>query len=338
MFEDFLQIHHMILDPERGARALLALLLVMGVGMVTGPMHGNVNPFLWKIVNGVFGGIGARLDRRGRSAQNLMARGFSLTVVVLLFCFTLGRAAEKLVLQTPLGGLTEILFLSLAMTAGTVWFSLLRLYFARRDNKVSQGAFYSIAFSSRTDLSGMDDFGITRVAMGLAARCFDKGLAGPLVWFLIFGLPGAYVYTGLAALAWRFGRHGFTTGFAALPLALEKLMGFVPGLLAGLLLALAGLFTPTGGMTRALSGLTRKEGAAPYDQGGLPVTAMASALDVSLGGPATDLDGQSLKGVWIGPPNATARLENGHLRRALYLSFMAHLLLLAGLAGMLLFA
>ena len=35
---------------------------------------------------------------------------------------------------------------------------------------------------------------------------------------------------------------------------MERILGFAPHYLAGLVMALAGLFTPTGGMTRALIG------------------------------------------------------------------------------------
>ena len=53
----------------------------------------------------------------------------------------------------------------------------------------------------------------------------------------------------------------------------------------------------------------------------------------SHGGPTADLDGSSIRRDWIGPENATAQLENGHLRRALYMAVIAHMLFLASLMG-----
>lgn len=320
-------------DPERVYVAMAAVLLCVVVGMITGPMHYNTNPFLWKLANGVFGGVGKRLDRSQRKPADLMFRGFILLALALFFFFILGEAAAKLSYQYPLKGFTEVVLLSLSMTAGTVWFALLQLFFARRDNKNNQQAFSAISVSTRTNLSATDLFGVTRTGMAFAGRAFDKGLVGPVFWFLFAGLPGAYIYACLAAFSWRFGKDGFTTGFGAVPLALEKLMGFVPGMLAGVLVALSGLFTPTGGMTRALAALGSGKGHARYEQGGWPVTALAYALNVSLGGPATDLDGHMLRRDWIGPENATAQLENGHLRRALYISLIAHMLLLVSLMG-----
>lgn len=338
MKEFFLSLQNYMYDPDRVYTAMAALLLVTVVGMITGPMHGNANPFLWKLVNGVFGGIGGRLDRLQRPAADLSFRGFFLLAVGLIFFFLLGEAAAEFSLEHPLKGLTEVLLLSLAMTGGSVWFALLRLYFAQRDNKVSKGAFYAIAQSTRTDLSSSDGFGITRTGMMFAARAFDRGVVAPVFWFLLAGLPGAYIYACLAGFSWRFGKEGFGKGFGVVPLALEKLAGFVPGAIAGVLLAMAGLFTPTGGMTRALRALGGKKATAAYEQGGWPLTAMAFSLDVSLGGPSVDLDGSAIRRDWVGPENATAQLENGHLRRAIYISLIAHMLFLASLMGALFWA
>lgn len=322
-----------LIDPSRIPVAVLALVLVALAGVLTGAMRGNANPFFWNLTDGVFGSMGARLDRKERKAGDLVFRGFFLTVFGLVFAWLLGNAAAKLAHQNELYGLTETLLLSFALTGGAVWHALLKLYRALKLKQVGKGAYYTIARSTRVDLSGTDDFGITRAGMGYAARAFDKGAVAPVFWFLLCGLPGAYVYAVLAALAWRFGKDNFTKGFGKVPLALEQLMGFAPHILAGVLVAFAGLFTPTGGMTRAFNGLLNRKGRAVYAEGGLPLTAMAYSLNVSIGGPVVDLDGSVMKRAWIGPDGATAQLDAGHLRRALYICLMAYLLFIASLCG-----
>ena len=319
MQEIFQNIYSQMLDPGRIPIAMAAWLLAGIAGLITGPMHGNANPFLWLIFDKTIGRIGGRLDNRDRTQSDLFSRGFFITMLGLVAAFGLGLLAERLVAAKPFHNITEILLLSFVLTAGTVWFALMQLYFAMRDGKSSKGAYFTIAHSTRTDLSGSDDFGITRAGMSLAARAFDKGLAAPVFWYVLAGLPGAYLYAGLAFFAWRFGRDGFSKGFGKTALALEKLMGYAPHLLSGLLLAAAGLFTPAAGMTRAFIGQLFGPGKAKYEEGGLPVTAIAFALHVSLGGPSTDLDGSAIKRGWCGPKDATARLEKGHLRRAIRL-------------------
>ncbi len=338
MQEFFHSIHMQLLDPERIPVAMAAWLLAGIIGMITGPMHGNAYPFVWVVYDKTFGKIGGRLDKKDRKASDLFFRGFILTMMGVIVSYVIGIFVTDMVLGMPLHGITEIVMLSLCLTSGTVWFALLKLYFAMRDNKVVKGAYFALAHSTRTDLSGSDDYGITRAGMSLAARSFDKGLVAPVFWFLLVGLPGAFIYAGLAAFAWRFGKDGFTKGFGRTALALERLLGFAPHLISGLIMGLAGLFTPTGGMTRAFIGQMMGKDKAKYEEGGLPVTAMAFALNISIGGASTDLDGSAIKRAWTGPKGATAKLEKGHLRRAIYINLMAQLLFMVSLVGTLVWA
>lgn len=339
MLDQFFQhMHAGLLDPDRLPIAMLAMILVAVVGVVTGPSFGQVNPWYWSLIDKFFGKIGGRLDRTERKKSDLLFRGALLTFFVMFFSYLIALICESASANMPFYGVTEIVLLSFTLSTGTLWYALLKLYFAMKKGQTSKGAYYAIARSARIDLNSTDDYGVTRVGMALAARSFDKGLVAPVFWYLLLGLPGVYLYTGLAALAWRFGKSGFTKGFGMMPLALERLMGFVPTILAGVLIALAGLFTPTGGMTRALGSLLSPSKRTKYEEGGLPLSAMAYSLNVSLGGPVKDLDGSAIKAAWAGPKGATAKLESGHLRRALYMHAMAYLLFLASLLGAMLWA
>lgn len=346
MEEDFLQkliayiqaFHEDIFDAERLPVAIAALLVVTIGGMVRGGLRGNANPFYWHWVDIVFGGIGRRMNKLGRPKGDLIFRGFILASVVLALSFLLGRLGALLSAEYPVWSVVDILGLCVLMSSGAVWASTGRLYKALNEKNVKPGAYYAIARSSFTDLSKNDDYTITRVGMGLVLKSFDKAVIAPVLWFLIGGLPLAFLYSGIAALSWRFGKDGHSGGFGDAMIALEKLMGFVPNLLAGVLIALAGLLTPTAGMTRSFLSLFRHKGSASYGEGGFPVTAAAYALNVSLGGPTPDLDGQIIKRGWVGPPKATAQLVAKHLHRVMYLVFMAHILFLASLCAAMIFA
>lgn len=331
-------IHAQIFVPERLPIAMAALLIVTLLGMIRGPLGGNAMPFFWHIIEIIFGGLGKRMNKAGRPKGDLIFRGFVLSVLVLFFTFGVGKALETASLYYPTWSMIEILALCLPLTSGAVMAAQGRLYRALNEKKVTPGAYFTIARSSRTDLSGSDDYTITRVGMAMGLKAFDKGMVAPILWYLILGLTGAYLYAGLAALQWIFGREGHSSGFGKSMNALEELLGFVPNILSGLLIALAGILTPTAGMTRAFLGLMRVKGKAPYAEGGLPVTAAAYSLNVSLGGPTQSLDGYTIKRSWVGPAKATAQLSAKHLHRAVYISFMAHILLLASLSGAMLFA
>lgn len=318
-----------LIDSSRFGVALSAIALVSLFGLLSGPFFSRAVPFLWQFFDQTIGVVGARLDRKERKRKDLTVRGAIVTLFAFALALGLGGIAAKLIVYYPFNGGTEVIILSVLLASGTVWHAMARLYITMRDKKTGQGAYLSVARSLRHDLSVNDDFGITRAAMGLAARIFDKAMVAPLFWYFIGGFKLAFLYAGCAAIAWRFGKEGHGKGFGVVPLGLEKVMGYVPNLITGILLAIAGLFTPTAGMTRAFIGLCTGKNKAPYNEGGAVVTAVAYALDVSIGGPAKDLDGSTLKRKWVGAEGATAQIAEDHLRRCLYLFVMAHLLLVA---------
>ncbi len=333
MIEWFQDIHAQIIDPARLPLAMTALLVVTLVGMIRGPLGGNAQPFFWHIIEIIFGKFGSRMDKAGRPEGDLIFRGFILCILALIFSILIGKGLEVLSFQYPKWSIIEILALCLTMTSGAMFAAQGRLYRAINEKNITPGAYFTIARSTRTDLSRNDDYTITRVGMGMGLKAFDKGMVAPILWYLILGITGAYLYAGLAAMQWIFGREGHSSGFGKSINALEELLGFVPNMLSGLFIALAGILTPTAGMTRAFLGLMKPKGKASYAEGGLPMTAAAYALNVSLGGPTQSLDGYAIKRSWVGPKGATAQLNAKHLHRAVYISFMAHILLLATLSG-----
>lgn len=326
-------LHAQIFEPERIPMAMVALVLVTLIGMVRGALGGMATPFYWHIIDILFGKFGDKMNKSGRPKGDLIFRGFILTIIALLLTSLLGAGAYYLSQTYSTWSILEILFLSLCLTSGAVFAALGQLYKALNDKKVTQGAYFTIARSTRTNLSKADDYTITRVGMGLGLKSFDKGIVAPILWYLIAGVPAALIYAALAALSWRFGREGHYNGLGQSAMALERLMGFIPNIFSGILIALAGLLTPTAGMTRAFIGLFQSKRAASYAEGGLPLSAAAFALKVSLGGPTQDLDGFAIKRGWFGPADATAQLEAKHLHRVVYICFMAHLLFLAVLSG-----
>lgn len=326
------------MTPDRLLIAVTAFLLVTLIGMVRGPLGGHATPFFWHILDIVFGRLGARMDKPNRPKGDLIFRGFLFTSFILVLSFAIGHGLSLLSAHYTTWSLIEIGALSILLTSGAVFAGVGRLYRALNDKDVTKGAYYTIARSTRTDFSNSDDFTITRMGMGMTLKLMDKGIVAPIIWYLIAGLTGAYIYAALAMLAWRFSREGHASGFGSACLELEKLMGFVPNILSGVLVAFAGLLTPTAGMTRSFLGLFARSSVARYGEGGLPVTAAAYALKVNLGGPTADIDGRTITRAWAGPRDATAQLEAKHLHRAVYISFMAHLLFLASLLSALFWA
>lgn len=338
---DFLQNwHSAFLDPERIPFVIAAILITAIIGMISGPLvgTGNANPFMWLVFDKAFGGVGERMNKTRRAKADLVFRGFLITALALLIAAALGKALDSGLNGVTYGGVGEAILLSCFVTSGAVWFALLRLYFAMEKDQIGQGAYFAISRSTRTNLAASDDFTITRAGMNYAAKSFDKGLIAPALWYIIAGFQGVAIYSVVAVLSWHFGREGFSKGFGSVPLALEKLMGFVPAVLSALLITLAGLFTPTAKLHKGLAAWMGHKNRASYEQGGMPLSSLAWSLNVSLGGTRQDLDGTAIKSDWVGPEGATAQNDHKHLRRAIYINVFAHILFIAVLLGMYLWA
>jgi adenosylcobinamide-phosphate synthase len=332
--EQFLQWHAQIMDVDRIPTLLAAIMLSCIVGVITGPLLGNANPFLWNVFGKIFGNFGDRLNRHNRPQGDLILRGFIVTIVALALALVLGRYLEALTPLFDIYSLGKITILSLTLTSGTIWFALLRLYFAMEKKQVGQGAYYAIAHTTRRNLTAGDDYGITRAALYLSARSFDKGLVAPALWYIIGGLPAAIIYAALAALSWRFAKDGFNTGFAAIPMALERLMGFIPSIIAAMIITAAASITPTAKLQKGIAAWLGHKNRSPYEQGGFPLSALAWSLNVSLGGASQDISGSAIKAEWVGPDGATAQVSHRHLHRAMFINVIAHIILIASLLAL----
>lgn len=326
-------LHAQIFDAGRIPIAIAALALVAGAGFLTGPLRGNANPLIWQLWDVLFGRLGDKLAKPGRARADLVFRGFLVTGFAVFMAVLLGRAALLAKEFLHLYAVPEIFFVASCLASGAVWASLWRLYKVLAKPGSEKGAYFAIAQTTRLNLNSTDNFGITRAGMALAARSLDKGAVAPVLWYLIGGLPVLCAYTALATLAWRFGKDGFSKGFGVIPLALEKLMGAVPCAITSFLLTVASLITPKAGVARSLVSWVAFKNAAPYEQGGLPVSIMAYALHISLGGPVQDLGGAALKNKWVGPAKASAKVDHTHLQRGLYIAIIAYILWIAALLG-----
>lgn len=336
-FHSFDKIISEIASPDRLLVAIIALLMVGLFGLITGPLSGNANPYFWALFDRMIGNVARRGYIKTKSTSTLLFRGSVFTFLFILLAAIFGSVLYMVKRYLPLNGVMEPLLLSLLCAGGAVMVSVYRLYLAlMRDAKVKddkRGSFGPIAISTRTDLNTVDDFGIARIGVGFIPVAFDRGLILPLFWYLIGGLPLAFLVTGITAAKWALAKNGFAKGYGALALSLETLVGFVPRILSSFLLIISAILTPHAGITRSLISIFSFKNQAPSAEGGLPLTIMAYALNVSLGGPVQDVDGSSLQQKFVGPKQASARVDASVLKQACYMGAMAHILLLGILCG-----
>lgn len=171
------------------------------------------------------------------------------------------------------------------------------------------------------DTGALDESGVARAAIESLAESFCDGVAAPLFWLLLLGLPGLWAYKTINTADSLIGhREPRWRAFGWAAARGDDLMNFVPARLAGLLICLAGR-----GGWRTFGRDARKH-ASP--NAGWPEAAMAGALRLRLAGPIA-YDGVMHDKPWIGDGGEPAFPD---IRRALriYVRACALLWLIAG--------
>jgi adenosylcobinamide-phosphate synthase len=328
-----------IASPDRLLVAIIALLMVGIVGLITGPLSGNANPYFWALFDRILGNTARKAYIKEKSVSSLLFRGTFFTTAFIVLAAAFGAGLYMLERYMPLGGFTEPFLLALLCTGGAVIISVYRLYLALGRDKGSEddkrGSFAPLAISARADLNSVDDFGIARIGVGFIPIAFDRACVLPIFWYLVGGLPFAFLVTGITAAKWALAKNGFAKGYSSFVTSLEALIGFLPRIISSTLLIFAALLTPKAGLTRGFLAIFNWVEQASTATGGLPLTIMAYALNVSLGGPVQDSDGSTLAQKFVGSKDSTARFDKSVLKQACYMGGMAYILLLALLLGLL---
>jgi adenosylcobinamide-phosphate synthase len=235
------------------------------------------HPVVW------MGYIIDRLERRwNRADRSDVARRWLgvLTVVVVA-----GSAAfAGYVLQS---GLNRVQFgMLLVVLIATTGLAQHSLFTHVRDvlRPLSSGDLVSaraaVAKIVGRDTSELNESGVASAALESLAESFNDGVVAPALWLLAGGLPGLFAYKALNTADSLIGhREPRWRMFGWAAARADDLANLIPARLAGLLVAIAG----QGGM----SVMWRDASKHASPNAGWPEAAMAGALRIRLGGPAT---------------------------------------------------
>lgn len=143
-----------------------------------------------------------------------------------------------------------------------------------------QTARAAVAHIVGRDTAELTHAGVAAAALESLAESFNDGVVAPAFWLLVGGLPGLFAYKALNTADSLIGhREPRWRMFGWAAARADDVANLLPARIAGLLLALAG-----GGGIRIMIRDASKH-ASP--NAGWPEAAMAGALAVRLGGPAT---------------------------------------------------
>jgi adenosylcobinamide-phosphate synthase len=167
------------------------------------------------------------------------------------------------------------------------------------------------------DTQALDQSGVARAAIESLAESFCDGIAAPLFWLLIGGLPGVWIYKAVNTADSLIGhREERWRAFGWAAARTDDLMNLIPARIGGVLICIAG----SGGW-RILWRDARKH-ASP--NAGWTESAMAGCLKLRLAGPIA-YDGVMQDKPWIGDGRTVATPTD--IRRALTIYIRACLLL-----------
>lgn len=176
------------------------------------------------------------------------------------------------------------------------------------------------------DVGGLDEEGVAAAALESLAESFNDGVLAPLFWFLAGGLAGLFAYKAVNTADSLIGHHDARFGdFGWAAARTDDVMNLIPARLAGALVALVA--------GRGWRVMLRDASQHASPNAGWPEAAMAGALEVRLGGPATyegELHDRPVLGEGQAPEAADLRKGLSIYRRALALTALA--LLAGGLA------
>jgi adenosylcobinamide-phosphate synthase len=180
----------------------------------------------------------------------------------------------------------------------------------------------AVAMIVGRDTATLDQAGISRAAIESLAESFCDGIAAPLFWLLLLGLPGIWIYKAINTADSLIGhREQPWREFGWAAARTDDLLNLLPARIAGPVICLVA------GRGWRVMWQDARNHASP--NAGWTEAAMAGALGLRLAGPVS-YDGEAHAKPWIGNGRTDAGATDIARALALYLRACALLWLVAG--------
>lgn len=306
--------------------------LIMIAGLLLEALFGYP-PALFKAIGHPVSWMGAMLSWSERTFNKseysnkvrFTLGGLSLTFL-LIVVGGVSVIVQLLLLQLPYGVFILCLLCASLLAGRSLYVHVADVARALEHHGVKGGR-KAVALLVGRDPDGLDEAGVARAATESLAENFSDGVAAPLFWGALLGLPGIALYkavnTADSMIGHRSERYEYFGKCAA---RLDDALNFIPARLSGVALSLAP-FSLT--RTRlAFSAIARDASHHLSPNAGWPEAAMAGALDLRLGGPRRYGD-HEISGTWLGSGRATLNAQD--IRRGLHLYVRAAVLYGTGL-------
>jgi adenosylcobinamide-phosphate synthase len=299
----------------------------LGLALVAGAVEAAVGypDSLYRAIGHPVTWIGrliAWADRRWNSQQHSpiqqRTRGIVLMVALVALSVLVGLVISRLsdALLPPLLALVAIAVLASSLVAQRS----LHEHVGAVADALAQGLGEGRAAVARVvgrDTKDLDEAGVCRAAIESLAESFCDGIAAPLFWLAVAGLPGGIAYKAINTADSMIGHKSekyIDFGWAAA--RIDDVANWPAARLSALWLALGALLVPGASPSDALRTAWQDSSRHDSPNAGWPEAAMAGALGVRLMGPRT-YDGELVDKDWMG--DGRAILTAADIRTALML-------------------
>jgi len=266
----------MDIAPQFGL-AIIALLFEALVGYPDRIQRWLPHPVVW--AGSLIAALERRLNRPSLSPFGRRCLGVVTLLIVSASAASAGYGAQRLCGRSIAG----IAIAAILASTGLAQKSLHR-HVAAVASALDRGSLAearsSVGRIVGRDVGALGPSEIAAAGLESLAESFNDGIVAPAFWLVLAGLPGIFAYKAVNTADSMIGhREERWRDFGWMAARTDDAMNLLPARLAGALIALAG-----GGGWRIMARDASKH-ASP--NAGWPEAAMAGALKVRLGGPAT---------------------------------------------------
>lgn len=315
--------------PDAALLLLLAMALDAAIGDRPWSYGGLRHPVA--LLGWMIGRLDGALNRETAGEMQRRLAGMGAVALAVAAAGGAGWLIATGLRALPFGWTIEALLMSALIAQHSLYRHVAAVAEGLEHGRVEDGR-AAVAHIVGRDPESLDAAGVSRAALESLAENFSDGVAAPLFWGLLLGLPGMLAYKAIntadSMIGHRTPRHE-AFGWAAA--RLDDLVNLVPARIAGALLALAALALPDASARRAFGAMLRDAARHRSPNAGWQEAALAGALGLSLAGPRR-YGGRVVADAWMGE-GGRAEATPTDIRRGLRLYLVACALTAAAIAG-----
>lgn len=247
------------------------------------------------------------LNKPGQTFARQKLRGVLALSLYLIIFLAVGAALTVIAdVFAPWGLLLELLIAAVLLSGRSLYEHVRDVGEALKYKTVEE-ARLAVGQIVGRDTSALDDRGVARAAIESGAENLSDGFVAPVLFYLIGGLPGLFLYKAVNTADSMIGHKTQRfIGFGWAAARLDDLLNWVPARLTGfLIILLAHLLCGRG--REAWRVMLKDAGKHSSPNAGWPEAAMAGALGIAVAGPRVYRD-MMKQDPWI---NARGRLDCG---------------------------